>query len=283
MNKIPKVIIVGNIAYDINVFPNRNNKKVMNLGGACLYSAIPASIFYPVGIVSKIGNDFNINYLERFNLDIEGVQVVPEQKTTRFYHRILSQDGQKREILGDVTKEMTILPSDIPDRYLEATNIHIATQEPEAQLALIKEIRKRSNAVISVDTIKEFSNNPLLKEVFDLVDIAFIDKEFVNLLDCKAPIKIIKLGKEGCIYVKKDKSFIEKANVINEVVDKLGAGDCLNGVFVNLLSNGVNEENALRKAVDIATESIKDYGILTLYSRHTKQNAERQDKNEECR
>ena len=133
----------------------------------------------------------------------------------------------------------------------------------------------KGNAIISVDTILEFSKDPLLKEVFDLVDIAFIDKEFTNLLDCKAPIKIIKLGKEGCIYVKKDKGFIEKANVIDEVVDKIGAGDCLNGVFINLVGNGIDEKKALRKAVDIATESINDYGMISLYSKHKKQIRER--------
>lgn len=275
MNNIPKVVIIGNIAYDINTFPNRRDKKVVNLGGACLYSAIPASIFYPVGIVSKVGEDFDMKYLKNFNIDTEGVKKVSNQKTTRFYHRILSKDGQEREIVGDVDRKMTILPSDIPYRYFGASNIHIATQEPTAQLELIKEIKRKSNAIISVDTILEFSKDPLLKEVFDLVDIAFIDKEFTNLLDCKAPIKIIKLGKEGCIYVKKDKGFIEKANVIDEVVDKIGAGDCLNGVFINLVGNGIDEKKALRKAVDIATESINDYGMISLYSKHKKQIRER--------
>lgn len=238
-------------------------------------SAIPASIFYPVGIVSKVGEDFDMKYLKNFNIDTEGVKKVSNQKTTRFYHRILSKDGQEREIVGDVDRKMTILPSDIPYRYFCASNIHIATQEPTAQLELIKEIKRKSNAIISVDTILEFSKDPLLKEVFDLVDIAFIDKEFTNLLDCKAPIKIIKLGKEGCIYVKKDKGFIEKANVIDEVVDKIGAGDCLNGVFINLVGNGIDEKKALRKAVDIATESINDYGMISLYSKHKKQIRER--------
>lgn len=37
MNNIPKVVIIGNIAYDINTFPNRRDKKVVNLGGACLF------------------------------------------------------------------------------------------------------------------------------------------------------------------------------------------------------------------------------------------------------
>ena len=38
----------------------------------------------------------------------------------------------------------------------------------------------------------------------------------------------------------------------------------MNGVFLNLIVNGVNEEKALRVAVDVATESIKHNGIFNL-------------------
>lgn len=273
--KEPKVVIIGNIAYDINTFPARNNKRVVNLGGACLYSAIPASIFYKVGIVSRVGNDFNLKYLERFNLDTQGVKIIENEATTRFYHKILSKDGQEREILGDVNPNLTVNPTDIPESYFNASHIHIATQDPQTQLRLINEIRKKSKAKISIDTISEFADDSMLRQVFDLVDIAFIDKEFVNLLDCKAPIKIIKLGKEGCIYIGNNNGFIQKANVIEDVVDKIGAGDCLNGVFINLIGNGEDYKDALKIAVNTATESIKDYGILSLYKKYERDIKER--------
>ena len=90
----------------------------------------------------------------------------------------------------------------------------------------------------------------------------FIDKEYTPLLDCKAKTKIIKYGKEGCLYYSKDKQFPVYSQVIEDVVDKTGAGDCLNGIFLNLIVNGESEEFALRTAVDLATESIKQHGIL---------------------
>lgn len=37
------------------------------------------------------------------------------------------------------------------------------------------------------------------------------------------------------------------ATVIENVVDKTGAGDCLNGVFMNLIANGYSNEVALKK------------------------------------
>ena len=69
MKKI-KVVIVGNIAYDINTFPDRDNGKdkiVVNNGGAGYYSLIPASLYTKIGIVSRIGNDFNI---KKYNSNI---------------------------------------------------------------------------------------------------------------------------------------------------------------------------------------------------------------------
>ena len=55
------------------------------------------------------------------------------------------------------------------------------------------------------------------------------------------------------------------------MIDKTGAGDCLNGVFMNLLANSYSKENALRKAVEIATISIKDFGILKIKERLRKE------------
>ena len=54
-------------------------------------------------------------------------------------------------------------------------------------------------------------------------------------------------------------------------MDKTGAGDCLNGIFLNLIVNGTDAETALRTAVDMATESIKRKGIFGLRPLEDKQ------------
>jgi len=129
-------------------------------------------------------------------------------------------------------------------------------------LELIEFLRQNTDATISVDTIDEFVEQPKCKAVFDKVDIAFIDKEYTRLLDCKAKKKVIKYGKSGCLFHSVEKSFPVHSQVIEDVVDKTGAGDCLNGVFLNLIINGTDEETALRTAVDVATETIKHRGIM---------------------
>lgn len=123
-------------------------------------------------------------------------------------------------------------------------------------------IRKYSNAIISIDTHEAYMKEDAktIKENFDLVDIAFIDKEFTELLDCKAPIKIIKMGKEGCKFISKNRTFTVNTTEC-KVIDKTGAGDVVTGIFLAMMAKTNNPVEALQTAVDMATLSIKDYGV----------------------
>lgn len=263
------LVIIGNTAYDTKEYLLNHNIRERDIGGACLYSAIPASLFSRVGIVTKIGNDFELEKIQNYDIDFSGVKKV-NSKTTHFYTKFFNENGQESNTYGDVNDEMTINFSDIPKNFLSAKHIHFTTSYPIDLLKMIKEVKKHSNAIISVDTNLAFSKMKETKEIFDMVDIAFIDKEFTDLLNCKAKTKIIKLGEKGCIYKSESKSFYQPAIVKTDVVDKLGAGDCLNGVFMNLVANGTNVETALRKAVDVATLSIDDYGTLKLRDKYLK-------------
>lgn len=270
----PKLVIIGNIAYDIIDFSKLEEKRpnIVDIGGACVFSTVPASLFHRVGMVGKIGKDLDISQFYDYNIDLSGVKTL-DIPTTKFYTIWNTADGQDRTVTGIVQPEMEVGSSDIPKNFLGAKHFHLTTATPEKQLELIEFLRQNTDATISADTIDEFAKQPNCKKVFDSVDIAFIDKEYTELLDCKAKTKIIKYGKKGCLYYSKDKQFPVYSQVIEDVVDKTGAGDCLNGTFLNLLVNGESEEVALRTAVDLATESIKQHGILGL--RLPSQNQER--------
>lgn len=270
----PKLVIIGNIAYDIIDFSKLEEKRpnIVDIGGACVFSTVPASLFHRVGMVGKIGKDLDISQFYDYNIDLSGVKTL-DIPTTKFYTIWNTADGQDRTVTGTVQPEMEVGSSDIPKNFLGAKHFHLTTATPEKQLELIEFLRQNTDATISADTIDEFAKQPNCKKVFDSVDIAFIDKEYTELLDCKAKTKIIKYGKKGCLYYSKDKQFPVYSQVIEDVVDKTGAGDCLNGTFLNLLVNGESEEVALRTAVDLATESIKRHGILGL--RLPSQNRER--------
>ena len=263
-------VVVGNISYDYNYFPNRDNeilKEVMNYGGATIYSGIPASLFTKVGVAAKVGSDYDLDILKKYNLDLTGVKVV-EGKTTMFKQVFTSEDGQLRDFSEFVNPNTVLKPEDIPKDYLDAKYIHICTNYPEAQYELVKYLKETSNAILSIDTLEDYyydeTKFDIIKSSFDLVDIAFIDKEFNKLFDCKSKIKIIKLGKSGCNYISPSKSFTSPAPYCDFVVDKTGAGDCVTGVFCALKSIDKSDEEALQTAVNIATESIKNYGMFHL-------------------
>lgn len=262
MKKV-NAVIVGNCAYDVNTFFNRDgiDKKVItNRGGACLYSAIPGSIFNRIGIVTRVGSDFDYDLFKRLNIDDEGIIKV-DGKSNKFIHTYLSEDGQTRTFEGDVNEDCMIKVDDIPDSYLEADYIHVCTNFPDIQLETVKYLKKHSKAKISIDTHEAYVDDPKVLESFNLVDIAFIDKEYKNLHNCEAPVKIFKMGKSGCKYVSEEKEFVVGAPICDFVVDKTGAGDCVTGVYLALKSLGKTDEEALEVACRAATESIKDYGV----------------------
>lgn len=270
MNDV-KVVIVGNIAFDVNTFQNRNEGKdkiVVNKGGAGYYSLIPSSLFTKTGIVARVGNDFDISTLKSNNIDLTGLKVVESSPTTKFHHTYMTDDGQTRTFKPEVYEATLITPEDFPEEYYDAHYIHIATNFPYMQKQFIDMIRKRSKAIISIDTHEAYmeQESDFIKEIFDSVDIAFIDKEYTKLLDCKAPVKIIKMGKKGCKYKYRDKEFIAETQE-KKVIDKTGAGDVVTGVFLAMMAKTKNPEQSLKTAVNIATKSIGNYGIDFLVNR----------------
>ena len=143
MDKID-FVVVGNLSFDYNFFPNRKKNKVMNLGGATLYSGIPASLFVKVGIAAKVGEDYDINIFNNLNFDKDGIKQV-EGKTTVFTQEFLSEDGQKRIFKEYVNPNTILTPSDIPKKYLKAKYIHVCTNYPKVQLELVKYLKDKLN------------------------------------------------------------------------------------------------------------------------------------------
>ena len=260
-------VVVGNLSFDYNFFPNREVKETMNLGGATIYSGIPASLFVKVGIAANVGEDYDLTIFDNLNFDTTGIKRV-EGKTTVFTQEFQSEDGQQRIFREYVNPNTYLKPSDIPKKYLNAKYIHVCTNYPMVQLELVEYLKENSKAILSIDTLEDYYYDKeqfeTIKKAFDLCDIAFIDKEFEKLFDCESPIKIIKLGKSGCKYISKEKNFQVMAPICNYVVDKTGAGDCVAGVFGALKTLDYDDETALQTAVNIATESIKEHGVFHL-------------------
>lgn len=123
MNDV-NVVIVGNIAFDVNTFPKRNKGKdkiVINKGGAGYYSLIPSSLFTKTGIVARVGNDFDISTLDSNNIDLTGLKVVSNSPTTKFHHTYMTSDGQSRTFKPEIYEETLITLEDFPKEYYNCT------------------------------------------------------------------------------------------------------------------------------------------------------------------
>ncbi len=270
IESVPNLIIIGDISYDINKFyyEDGSTKIRTNFGGSSTYASIPASMFYRVGLVSNAGQDINIDLLKKFNIDLRGLHQKNNEKTTRFYNILRTKDRQERETRAEYNPNLATKFTDIPKEFLQSKLFYVATMPPQAQIDIINYLKRiNPDAIIGVDTIEQYADLEKTVDVFDLADIAFIDKEFTKLLNCKANTKIIKLGKTGCILKDQNSEKRIYSHVIENVVDKTGAGDCLNGVFMNLIANGYQKQNALQKAVETATASIQDFGIFNIKTR----------------
>ena len=121
----PQAAKLANVPIDINTFFNRdgeNEKTIINKGGACIYSLIPASLFNQVGVVTRIGNDFDKELFNYSNFDTLGLKIV-DGPSTKFIHTYLSLDGQTRTFKAEVNEECMIKIEDIPKEYLDIYNL----------------------------------------------------------------------------------------------------------------------------------------------------------------
>lgn len=97
------LVIIGDTAKDINIFKGRktneeSNKDVImiNNGGACYYSAVGASVFGKCGVVTKIGQDFDIDNYRNLGVDITGIKMIKGNTTRFFKHFYLQMDKKER-------------------------------------------------------------------------------------------------------------------------------------------------------------------------------------------
>lgn len=260
------LIIIGHLAFEKIKTP-LGQKTV--LGGAGHYGIIPASLFSEkVGLVSRVGGDYDLGFLKKLKVDFSGVKKLPNQRTAKFSLDYENENDLSMRQVGLKFNACTLLsPKDIPSSYLKSKFIHIATNTPQNQLEFIKFLRGKTKAKLSIDTIEDFIKQwpDLVYKAFSGVDIIFINQREKDLLtkltELKNKIIVLKKGPEGAEYVHGLQKISVKAPKINKVIDTTGSGDVLASVFLISLAKGKSIKEALRVAVNTASESIKYFGV----------------------
>lgn len=263
------LVLVGHTSFDHNI--NQKGSERITLGGAAFMGSVGGSLISPdLGMVTRVGEDYDMQVLLKLGIDLSGARQV-FGKTTRFKLVYGYEDPLARDFTAEFNVGDEITPSDFPKKYLDqAKRIHIATMPPKQQGEFISALRaRRPDVPLSIDTIEYFIDTQRDAVIDNLrrSDMVFLDgREFPKLPKETLAGKqlVLKLGKDGVRYLHEGNEIQVKAPYIENVVDKSGSGDVLAGAFLSLLDSGEDIPNSLRIACVIASESIKDFGVMHL-------------------
>mgnify|MGYP003330859408 CR=1 FL=1 len=264
-----KTVFVGDVAFNTDITPE---KTKTSLGGAAYYSAVGAiaaqnreSLLHTSGIVAPIGSDFDLQKIASKNIDIQGVEVLPDGKTCHF---ILTQYADNtRDFKAERGVAEKVQTNIFPDQYQDAKYVHLATSLPQNYLIWIDFLSHTTSATISADAFESFAKEFPLEtiEALNRVGMIFLNDEEANILERKGTLRtdvpwVLKHGGSGASYLADGKEISVKAKKVS-AIETTGAGDTLPGAFLTLLSANYEIEQALKIAVDIASKSITDFGV----------------------
>lgn len=272
MNRPPQLIIIGYTNIDVNITPSY---KATLPGGAAYFAAIAASLITrPVGLVTRIGHDFDATFL-RSRVAPGGIRTVRTKKTARSTQTYRSNtDLTDRTISIQWGVAPDLNPGDMPEAWLpHAQLIHIATMPPLQQWGFLEFIRKNApKAIISIDTDIHFLNDQRNRQNvirnFQSAHLLFANRreyEALSPVISKAPRAVVKKDKDGAVYMEKGKIRAASAAETISVVDPTGAGDIFAGTFLAAQIKGQSVAKALQSATDQATRAITKQGIDHLF------------------
>lgn len=260
------VAVVGDIAWNHDITPTRDKFSV---GGAAYYSAVGASHFSNnVGVVARVGDDFEIDCLKQKGIDVQGIEIIPGGKTCRF-EVVQHPDGTRdfeayRGVAGIVDTSI------FPHRYYSSQFIHLSTQHPDHALTWLDILSQHKG--VSVDSFELFVKQcpDLTRRMFQKANMIFTNEGEWQVMqgfgdDFTNKPMIIKRGKNGAIYKHKDEILVIPAPKV-EAVDFSGAGDVLAGAFLALRAQGVSVETALKEAINLASYSVTKFGVEHILS-----------------
>ena len=254
--------VFGTTAIDTIRTPSRTLKNV--LGGAATFAGLSASFFVKTGLIAVVGTDFPKKYyniLKKY-LDLRGLTVI-EGKTFRYdgsYDRTLST---RRTLKTDLNVIEGFKPV-VPQEYRKSQFVYLANNDPEQNVALIKEFDKVKFSMC--DTIefwistKRNSVIRMIKEVDAVVindeEAKLLTKEY-SLIKCArkmmswgAKYVVIKKGEHGSLMFFDDVIFPSTGFSLEDVVDPTGAGDSFAGAMIGYLaSKNSTNLSTIKKAI----------------------------------
>ena len=285
-----KVLIIGssNVDYLINVnsFPKEgetihSNSLEISVGGKGLNQAVAAKYSNSfVSFITSLGNDDNKNLIENFLKETKIDYHIIESSYPTGSAYILVNSKSENEIVVNGGANLKIKYQDIDKYdYLIQESDYILLQL-ELSLEITKYIIDKAHSFnkkiilnpapckkLDIELLKKLEyltpNQGELKDLADNYSFDYIENA-KYLISKGVKNIIVTLGSNGSCLINKDKIIHIDPYKVNPI-DTTGAGDCYNGYFVSLLSQGYDIETSLKIASKAAGLSTLKRGAAKSY------------------
>ena len=270
--------VFGSTALDTIRTPSKTLKNV--LGGAAIFAGISASFFVKTGLIAVVGSDFPKKYYNLLgeHLDLRGLSI----KNGKTFH----YDGSYDKTLSTrktLKTELNVLGNFnpiVPEEYKKSQFIYLANNDPDQNVALIKEFDKVKFSMC--DTIEFWittKRNSVIKMIKSVDAVVINDEEAklltkeYNLIKCAKKMMswgtkyvIIKKGEHGSLMFFDDLIFPSAGFSLEDVVDPTGAGDSFAGAMIGYLaSKNSTSFSTIKKAVVygnvLGSFAVEKYGL----------------------
>lgn len=276
-----KLLAVGTVAFDAIETPFGKTDKI--LGGSGTFVGLAASYFgVETGIVSVVGGDFPISYLEMLNnrgINTDGVEIIPDGKTF-FWSGKYHNDINSRDTLITELNVLADFKPVVPDNFKDASIVMLGNLHPNIQMSVLDQLTAKPKLVI-LDTMNFWMDSALdeLFEVLKRVDVITINDEEARQLSGEYSLVnaakrihqmgpkyvVIKKGEHGALLFNNGKMFYAPALPLAAVFDPTGAGDTFAGGFSGYLTRTQdisfdNMKNAIIYGSSLASFCVEKFG-----------------------
>ncbi|NHJ49552.1 MAG: hypothetical protein FK733_17310 [Asgard group archaeon] len=284
-----ELVVIGSITEDLIVKPNRKEEQL--IGGTPIYVAATAkALGKTVGIVSKVGTDFQVKHLKQIHnleADLNGFQI--SGNTSMKFKNIYDLKGNRSQEILSSSEEITF--EDIPMAYNSVPWIHLGPVFNEISIDIITKIRKKFD-FISLDiqglirSTKGSSKKIIHKKLANFDEflpklnlLKVDDNELKNMTGNKKLSKAIDLvlntglehlvitrAHNGATIYRKDECF-EIPAFPTTIVDETGAGDTFITAYILEFLKTNDCQYAGLIAASTASFNISTLGSITNYTR----------------
>jgi sugar/nucleoside kinase (ribokinase family) len=223
------------------------------LGGSVVHFAVSASFQARVGLVGIVGADFpqeHIAFLEERQIDLEGLEIVPDAETFRWQGSYL-KDLNAADTHCTALNVFADFRPTLPAAYREAPILFLANIGPDLQMHVITQMDPGCLKVCDTMNLWIRETRAELDQVFRAVDIAILNDAEARMftgeesligageamMEYDLQYCIIKKGEHGALAFGRDGFFAANAAYpVKVVVDPTGAGDSFAGGLTGYLA-----------------------------------------------